>query len=173
MRQQTFYYCTAGRFHTIRRDIWKLHLYIIIICVKVFEITLFSKTNNHNIALGFRDIIPNVDIKITRKWGCLISFSLWLFKRFCRLIRKLAICSCIIFKYFKFEQHYLYIVVVIWTLYLSLTVNTKWRKLLTPNALDSYNNKVINVYLSVGEQYLFMFSKIQNVFLKPIILVFE
>lgn len=44
-------------------DIWKLHLYIIIICVKVFEVTPFSKTNNHNTALGFRDIIPNVDIK--------------------------------------------------------------------------------------------------------------
>lgn len=38
---------------------------MIITCVKirVFEITLFSKTNNHNIALGFRDIIPKVDIK--------------------------------------------------------------------------------------------------------------
>lgn len=32
-------------------DIWKSHLYIIIVCVKVFEITPFSKTNNHNIAL--------------------------------------------------------------------------------------------------------------------------
>lgn len=48
-------------------DIWKLHLYIIIVCVKVFKITPFCKTNNHNIALGFCDIIPNVDIKNHKK----------------------------------------------------------------------------------------------------------